>query len=83
MGDGKIKKQENTMLVKKHEEIKGSEITDKNVYMSRRLFMRGAALAATTIGTGWPYRQIATPSRESQAGEKIANSGLDVKVWRG
>jgi sulfoxide reductase catalytic subunit YedY len=61
------------MLIKKPEEIKSGEITDKNVYMSRRLFMRGAALAATTIGTGWLYRQIASPSRESQAGEKIAD----------
>ncbi|HKP85305.1 MAG TPA: protein-methionine-sulfoxide reductase catalytic subunit MsrP [Blastocatellia bacterium] len=59
------------MLVKKPEDIKPSEITDKDVYMSRRLFMRGAAIAATTIGTGWLYRRFASPSRESQAGEKI------------
>jgi sulfoxide reductase catalytic subunit YedY len=61
------------MLIKKPEAIKSSEITDKNVYMSRRLFMRGAVLAATTIGTGWLYRQFASPGQGGQVGEKIAD----------
>jgi methionine sulfoxide reductase catalytic subunit len=61
------------MLIKKSEDIKASEITDKDVYTSRRLFLRGAALAATTLGTGWLYRHFATPSQESAAGEKIAD----------
>jgi methionine sulfoxide reductase catalytic subunit len=73
------------MLVKKSEDIKSSEITDKNVYMSRRLFMRGAALAATTIGTGWLYRQFASPNQEGRAGEKIAGvqSGADSAIESG
>jgi methionine sulfoxide reductase catalytic subunit len=61
------------MLIKKPEEIKASEITDKEVYTSRRLFLRGAALTATALGTGWLYRRFATPSQESAAGEKIAD----------
>jgi len=61
------------MLIKKPEDIKSSEITDKDTYLSRRLFLRGAALAATTIGTGWLYRQFASPSQESKAGDKIAD----------
>ena len=61
------------MLIKKPEDIKGNEITNKDVYMSRRLFMRGAALAATTIGTGWLYRQFASPSQDGKVGEKITD----------
>jgi methionine sulfoxide reductase catalytic subunit len=61
------------MLIKKPEEIKSNEITDKDVYMSRRLFMRGAVLAATTVGTGWLYRQFASPGQGGQVGEKIAD----------
>jgi len=57
------------MLIKKAEEIKASEITDKDVYTSRRLFLRGAALTATALGTGWLYRHFATPNQESAAGE--------------
>jgi methionine sulfoxide reductase catalytic subunit len=59
------------MLIKKAEEIKASEITDKDVYTSRRLFLRGGVLAATALGTGWLYRYFATPSQEGAAGEKI------------
>ncbi len=61
------------MLIKKAEEIKASEITDKDVYTSRRLFLRGAALAATALGTGWLYRHFATPNQEGAAGEQIAD----------
>ena len=61
------------MLIKKPDEIKASEITDKDVYASRRMFLRGGALAATALGTGWLYRHFATPSQESAAGEKIAD----------
>ncbi len=59
------------MLIKKPEDIKSSEITDKEVFLSRRLFMRGAALAATAVGTAWVYRQFASPSQDSKIGEKI------------
>jgi sulfoxide reductase catalytic subunit YedY len=61
------------MLIKKPEDIKSNEITDKDVYMSRRLFMRGAVLAGTTIGTGWLYRQFASPSQDGKVGEKITD----------
>ena len=61
------------MLIKKPGEIKSNEITDKDVYMSRRLFMRGAVLAATTIGTGWLYRRFATPGQDGKVGEKITD----------
>ena len=60
------------MLVKKPEDVKAREITDKDTYLSRRVFLRGAALAATAAGSGWLYRHFATPSQESAVGEKIA-----------
>jgi sulfoxide reductase catalytic subunit YedY len=49
------------MLIKKPEDIKGSEITDGRVYMSRRNFVRGAALAASTVATGFLYRRLLSP----------------------
>jgi sulfoxide reductase catalytic subunit YedY len=61
------------MLVKKPEDIKASDITDKDVFLSRRFFLRGAALSASVLGTGWLYRHFATPSQESAVGEKIAD----------
>jgi sulfoxide reductase catalytic subunit YedY len=49
------------MLIKKPGDIKSSEITDKRVYLSRRGFMRGAALAASTVATGLLYRRLLAP----------------------
>jgi methionine sulfoxide reductase catalytic subunit len=61
------------MLIKKPEVIKSSEITDKKLYLTRRLFIRGAVIAGTTAATGLVYRRFTSPSEESQAGEKIAD----------
>lgn len=61
------------MLIKKADHIKASEITDKQVYLNRRLFMRGAALAATTVATGLLYRQLNPPPRETSEGQKLPN----------
>src|ERR1700753_759948 len=72
------------MLIKKPEDIKTSEITDPDVYTSRRMFLRGGALAETALATGWLYRHFATPDQESAVGEKIAEvetpSGTTVPV---
>ena len=59
------------MLIKKADEIKSSEITDKQVYLNRRLFMKGAMLAGTAAATGFIYRQLNTPPAELPKGEKI------------
>ena len=59
------------MLVKKADEIKSSEITDKKVYLSRRLFMRGAVLAATATATGLLYRSLNPPPAEIPKGAKL------------
>jgi sulfoxide reductase catalytic subunit YedY len=59
------------MLIKKPDDIKSSEITDKKLYLTRRNFMRGAALAATTAATGLIYRRFAVPAPPPVKGEKI------------
>ena len=60
------------MAINKAKEIKPSEITDKKVYLNRRLFMRGAALAATTAATGLLYRKLNPPPAEIVRGERLA-----------
>jgi len=55
------------VVVKKPSDIKSSEITDKNVYLSRRNFVRGAALAATTVASGFLYRRLLSPEIEQPA----------------
>ncbi|MDT7687634.1 MAG: methionine sulfoxide reductase catalytic subunit [Acidobacteriota bacterium] len=52
------------MLIKKPGDIKSSEITDRKTYLSRRNFMRGAALAASTVATGFLYRELLAPQVE-------------------
>src|SRR5258706_2339077 len=52
-------------------EIKSSEITDKKVYLTRRLFMRGAALARTTAATALLYRKLNPPPVEKPKGDTL------------
>jgi len=61
------------MLIKKAADIKSSEITDKKVYLNRRMFMRGAVLAGTTAATGLLYRQLNPPPAVVEKGAKIAD----------
>jgi sulfoxide reductase catalytic subunit YedY len=74
------------MLIKKPEEIRSSEITDEKAYLNRRLFMRGAALAATTAATGLLYRKLNPPPAEKPKGETlvtVANSNTDNRAREG
>ena len=57
--------------MKKGETIKSSEITPKGVYLNRRLFMRGAALAVSTAATGLLYKQLLAPAAKEPAPEGI------------
>jgi hypothetical protein len=52
------------MLIKKPDDIRSSEITDRKVYLGRRNFMRGAALAASAVATGVAYKQLLAPQVE-------------------
>lgn len=56
------------MLIKKPEDVAGSEVTDKSVYLNRRNFMRGAALAASLTATGLVYRSFTSPGTPPEAG---------------
>jgi methionine sulfoxide reductase catalytic subunit len=61
------------MLIKRAEQIRSSEITDKKVYLNRRNFMRGAALLGTTLVTGAIYRRLNEPPQPTPRGEKLVN----------
>ncbi|HKR02850.1 MAG TPA: protein-methionine-sulfoxide reductase catalytic subunit MsrP [Pyrinomonadaceae bacterium] len=61
------------MVIKKTDDIKSSEITPKDVYLSRRNFMRGAALLATTAATGYIYRALNAAPQPRVEGEKLAD----------
>jgi methionine sulfoxide reductase catalytic subunit len=71
------------MLIKKPGDIRSSEITDKKVYLSRRNFLRGAALAASTVATGLVYRQLLAPQVELATPEgKVAPGAQSApKQW--
>jgi sulfoxide reductase catalytic subunit YedY len=51
--------------------IKSSEITDKQTYLDRRLFMRGAVLAGTVAATGLIYRKLNPAPTELPKGDKL------------
>ena len=55
----------------KSEPIKSSEITPRGVYLNRRLFMQGAALAVSTAATGLLYKQLLAPAAKEPAPESI------------
>src|SRR3990172_4398126 len=61
------------MLVNKAPDIKQSEITDKKVYLNRRLFIRGAALAATTTATALLYRRVNPVLTEKATNTRVQN----------
>jgi len=59
------------MLIKKPDDIKSSEITDKSTYLNRRLFMRAAALAGTAMATTIAYRKLNPAPVEQKKAESI------------
>jgi sulfoxide reductase catalytic subunit YedY len=50
------------MLIKKPDDIKGSEITDQKAYLNRRLFIRGGVLAGSVAATSLLYRKLNLPT---------------------
>jgi methionine sulfoxide reductase catalytic subunit len=71
------------MLIKKPDDVKSSEITDRKVYLSRRNFLRGAALAASAVATGVVYKQLLAPQVElaTPAGRVEPGSQSGPKSW--
>jgi len=59
------------MLIKKLQEIRSSEITPKNLYLNRRKFLAGAAIAGAAAATGIGLRNTAFPKTAVFAGTKI------------
>jgi sulfoxide reductase catalytic subunit YedY len=49
------------------------KVTDKRVYVNRRLFMRGALLAVSTSATALLYRRLNPPPVEAPKGERLEN----------
>ncbi|HEU4714296.1 MAG TPA: protein-methionine-sulfoxide reductase catalytic subunit MsrP [Pyrinomonadaceae bacterium] len=53
------------------EKIKVDEVTDQQTYLSRRSFMKAAALAGTAAATALLYRGLNPPPAERVEGEKL------------
>jgi methionine sulfoxide reductase catalytic subunit len=59
------------MLIKKPADIPSSEITPKSLYLNRRKFLAGAALAGAAAVAGLKFREFASPSTTVHANPKI------------
>jgi len=59
------------MLIKKAADIRSSEITPKALYLNRRKFLGGAAVAGAAAATGAGLRELFAPSTIALAGNKI------------
>ena len=59
------------MLIKKAEDIRSSEITPRSLYLNRRQFLGGAAIAGIAAASGIGLREIIAPSTVALAGTKI------------
>ena len=64
------------MLIKKPGDILSSEITDENLVLNRRNFLRAAVVAGTATATGYLYRKLAVPA---QAPPQVAAQIADVR----
>lgn len=61
------------MLIKKLTDIASSEITPKDVYLSRRKFLAGIAAAGAAAAAGIGLSELVSPSVAAQANAKIDN----------
>ena len=61
------------MLIKKPTDIASSEVTPKQLYVNRRKFLVGAAVAGAAAATGLSLRRIASPPTVAEAKAKIDN----------
>jgi methionine sulfoxide reductase catalytic subunit len=60
------------MLIKKTEEIRSSEITPKGLYLNRRKFLAGTAIAGVAAVAGVGLRDLVSPRDVAFANDKIA-----------
>ncbi len=59
------------MLIKKGSDILSSEITPQDVYLNRRKFLTGAAVAGAAVAAGFGVKGLLSPSVGASAGQKI------------
>jgi sulfoxide reductase catalytic subunit YedY len=59
------------MLIKKTADIRSSEITPKSLYLNRRKFLAGAAIAGAAAATGVGLSEMIAPTTTALAGNKI------------
>lgn len=59
------------MLIKKAEDIRSSEITPKDLYLNRRKFLAGVAVAGAAATAGFGLKEAIAPSTRVLAGNKI------------
>ncbi len=59
------------MLIKKPGDIASSEITPKSLYLDRRKFLAGAAVAGAAVAAGVGFSQVISPPAVVQANAKI------------
>ncbi len=59
------------MLIKKPAEIPSSEITPKSLYLNRRKFLAGTAIAGAAAVAGLRFGDLASPSITARANTKI------------
>ncbi len=63
------------MLIKRPDDIKSSEITDKKLYLNRRQFIRTASLGAAGIGSGLLVPGLLGPMGEARGAAKLTGVG--------
>jgi methionine sulfoxide reductase catalytic subunit len=61
------------MLIKKRSDILPSEITPKHLYLNRRKFLTGVALAGAGTAAAMRLRELGSPSLVTEANAKIDN----------
>ena len=59
------------MLIKKADDIRSSEITPQDLYLNRRKFLTGAAIAGAAAAAGFGVKELLAPATTAHAGEKI------------
>ena len=63
------------MLIRKPGDIKSSEITDKELYLNRRQFIRTASLGAAGLGSGLLVPGLLGPMGEARGATKLEGVG--------
>src|SRR5256714_8092474 len=63
------------MLIKKPDDIKSSEITDKQLYLNRRKFILAASALGVTAAGGWAAARWLTMPGAAQTGAKLPGVG--------